>query len=299
MSEVDHRTIIARLSDQERALLTRRSDGPGLRQAGLHLGAIAACALYIGLQAPFWPVVVPMQGVLIVFLFCALHEAVHNTPFRADRLNAALARIAGTLVLVPPLWFRYFHFAHHRHTNDPEHDPELTAPKPRTLPHYLVHLSGLPTWRSNAAKLVSNACGRDPGAYVPVRARAKVVAEARWMLAFYAGLAALSIAAGSAFLVWAWVVPALVGQPFLRAYLLAEHARCPTVANMLHNSRTTFTNRLMRRLAWNMPFHAEHHAFPAVPFHLLPRFHAHTREHLKVTARGYHRFHAGFVATLQ
>ena len=23
-------------------------------------------------------------------------------------------------------------------------------------------------------------------------------------------------------------------------------------------------------LAWNMPYHAEHHAFPAVPFHNLP-----------------------------
>ena len=79
----------------------------------------------------------------------------------------------------------------------------------------------------------------------------------------------------------------LLGQPFLRAYLLAEHARCPHVANMLENTRTTFTTALVRLIAWNMPFHAEHHAYPAVPFHKLPRFHEFVRQHLRTTERGY------------
>ena len=83
-----------------------------------------------------------------------------------------------------------------------------------------------------------------------------------------------SVALSSPALLWVWIVPILLGQPFLRAYLLAEHARCPHVANMLENTRTTFTTALVRLIAWNMPFHAEHHAYPAVPFHKLPRFHA-------------------------
>ena len=33
-----------------------------------------------------------------------------------------------------------------------------------------------------------------------------------------------------------WIIPALLGQPFLRAFLLAEHAACPAVSNMLENS---------------------------------------------------------------
>lgn len=28
-----------------------------------------------------------------------------------------------------------------------------------------------------------------------------------------------------------------------------------------------------RKLAWNMPYHAEHHAWPSVPFHFLPFVH--------------------------
>ncbi len=46
----------------------------------------------------------------------------------------------------------------------------------------------------------------------------------------------------------------------------------------------------MRFLAWNMPYHVEHHVYPQVPFHRLPELHRMMRDALKVTADGY----AGF-----
>ena len=116
------------------------------------------------------------------------------------------------------------------------------------------------------------------------------------MIAAYATLTAASAATGSTALLWFWIIPALLGQPFLRLYLLAEHARCPHVANMLANTRTTFTNRLVRWLAWNMPYHAEHHAYPAVPFHQLPALHDIARRHLLVTENGYARFNRRYLA---
>jgi fatty acid desaturase len=100
-------------------------------------------------------------------------------------------------------------------------------------------------------------------------------------------------------LLWVWIVPALIGQPFLRLYLLAEHGRCPFVANMLENTRTTATTWVVRKLAWNMPYHAEHHSYPAVPFHKLPEFHAIVEAHLKETENGYVRFNAKYVAALK
>lgn len=42
---------------------------------------------------------------------------------------------------------------------------------------------------------------------------------------------------------------------------------------MFLNTRTTLTTRVVRFLAWNMPYHAEHHAMPSVPFHKLPVLH--------------------------
>jgi len=88
-----------------------------------------------------------------------------------------------------------------------------------------------------------------------------------------------------------WVIPALLGQPWLRLYLLAEHTGCPAVADMFRNTRTTLTIPLLRWLAWNMPYHAEHHVAAAVPFHQLPALHRLLRERIVVLTPGYLAFH--------
>jgi fatty acid desaturase len=46
-----------------------------------------------------------------------------------------------------------------------------------------------------------------------------------------------------------------------------------STAIFLTNTRTTLANFPIRLLMWNMPFHAEHQLFPAVPFHRLPALH--------------------------
>lgn len=298
-ARLDHRQLLAALSREQRRALTEKSDRPGIVRLCVHFGSIAGLGLLIAARAPLWPVLVPIQGILIVFLFTLEHETIHGTAFRTGWLNQRVAQICGFLIAIPATWFRYFHFAHHRHTQDPRRDPELAAPKPESLGGYVVHVSGLPLWWSLAITLARNAAGRVDGDFVPGNARGRVVREARVTLALYGLLAGLSIAAGSDVFLFIWVIPAVVGQPFLRLYLLAEHGRCPFVANMLENTRTTYTNRLVRWIAWNMPYHAEHHAYPAVPFHKLPHFHALARAHLKVTENGYRRFHARYVGGLR
>ncbi|MFN3641408.1 MAG: fatty acid desaturase [Gemmobacter sp.] len=290
MERGDHRAFLAALPAGVRAGLVATADGPGLRRAGGHLGAIAGLGVLIAAGVPGWWLLLVSQGVLVVFLFTALHEASHRTPFATRWMNDALAALAGFLLLLPPEWFRAYHFAHHRFTQDPLRDPELASPKPATRAALLWHCTGLPTWAGAIRVLLRNAARGAPEDFVPPRLAGRMRAEARAMLALYAALAGVSVAAGSAVLVWVWVVPALLGQPFLRVYLLAEHGRCAFVADMFENTRTTFTSRLVRWLAWNMPYHAEHHAFPAVPFHRLPALHALARGHLKVTAPGYRAF---------
>lgn len=299
MTDIDHRAVIAGLSPADRAALTSRSDGPGLWRITVHFGAIVAIGAAIAVGVPFWPLLLVPQGVLIVFLFTALHETIHETAFSSSWLNRAVATICGFLILLPPAWFRYFHFAHHRFTQDPDNDPELMAPKPATLAQYLIYLSGARYWSGMAATLARNALGTNDDPFVPPKGRDKVIREARAFLALYAVLLGVSVAGSFTFLWWVWALPAILGQPFLRAYLLAEHARCPEVANMLQNTRTTYTTAFIRLIAWNMPYHAEHHAYPAVPFHKLPRFNGIVREHLRSTENGYARFHRKYVGTLE
>lgn len=295
---MDPKAVVSNLNKENRLHLTALSDRPGLIRLAQYLLAIGLCGWLIATSAPGWQLVVFVQGILLVFLFTLNHEAAHRTPFKSVWINKAVSWACGLVLILPPEWFRYFHFAHHRFTQDPDNDPELASPKPQTLWQYLVHVSGFPVWRGQIVTTLKNAVRVNHEAFVPDRGRAKVMREARIMCAVYAGLLAGSIAAGSALLVWIWLLPMLAGQPFLRLYLLAEHGRCPYVANMLENSRTTFTTSLVRWLAWNMPYHAEHHAYPAVPFHKLPEFHEITAQHLKVTQNGYVRFNVDYVKGL-
>jgi fatty acid desaturase len=299
MNGMDHRTIIASLTPEQRDRLTEKSDRAGLAQLAVHWGLIVLLGIAIAVRVPFWWLLLLPQGIFIVFLFTLLHEAVHLTPFRSAWLNALAARVSGFLILLPSDWFRYFHFAHHRYTQDPENDPELATPKPETLSQYIVHVSGIPVWWSAIKGLFINAADRNRAPYIPPKGYSKVKTEARIMLALYLLLALVSVYFESVLLFWTWVLPALIGEPFLRLYLLAEHGRCPFVANMLENTRTTKTTWLVRKLAWNMPYHAEHHSYPGVPFHRLPEFHAIVESHLKEVEDGYVRFNAKYVEGLR
>ncbi|MCG8598177.1 MAG: fatty acid desaturase [Kiloniellales bacterium] len=278
--------------------LSRRSDVRGLLRFGEHLLLLAGTTTLV-LLAEGGPWLVPallLQGTAIVFLFCAAHEAIHRTAFRTRALNDAVAWICGLAILLPPAHFRAFHLAHHRYTQDPARDPELTEPKPRSLGAYLRHLSGLAYWRGQIAALLRHASGRVEETYVRRQDRGKVVREARLFLAVYAGVAGLSLWASSALAMLVWVVPVLLGQPVLRAFLLAEHHGCPENGDMMLNSRTTRSNAVLRWLAWNMPFHGAHHAYPALPFFALPAAQKILSNRARTQASGYLAFHRDVVA---
>jgi fatty acid desaturase len=276
-----------------RAELPNPSDCAGLAHLAGHAALLAGTAVLIAMSrgtALLLPALV-LHGIVLVFLFAPLHESVHRTAFRSRRLNDAVAWVCGLLLLLPPNWFRAFHFAHHRHTQIEGLDPELEAKRVETWPDYLIHLSGWRYWKSAVALLLRNASGRAAAPFVSPRLEPRLVREARIMLAVYASVAVLSLAFRSDAALLYWVLPAILGQPFLRSYLLAEHTGLPFVENFWENTRTTLTGLPVRFLAWNMPFHAEHHADPAVPFHALPDLHRRERAKLKAVSPGYAAFH--------
>ena len=84
-----------------------------------------------------------------------------------------------------------------------------------------------------------------------------------------------------------------------RPCLLAEHGRVRFAADMFDNTRTTHTNAIVRFLAWNMPYHVEHHVFPQVPFYLLPDFHRLIREKILHSSDGYAAFAREYAAEFE
>lgn len=269
--------------------LMARADAPGLARAAWHLGAllVTGTAVWMLRRTPWVVPLIVLHGYALAFLFCPFHECAHRTAFRSHWLNVALGTLAGLISFWPYQNYRVFHWAHHRHTQDPARDPELYFPKPATLGTYLFVLTGIPNLRRRLTDLVTLARGRADKPWMNEADRRALIVEARAYLAVYAAIAATSIWAGSAAALWLWIVPWMVGQAFLRPYLLAEHTACPETRDCLTNTRTTLTVPLVRLFAWNMPYHAEHHAYPAVPFHALPRLHDHVRARVANVEPGY------------
>ena len=126
-----------------------------------------------------WWLLLPVQGIAIIFLFTLEHECTHRTPFAHPRINEWVGRGCGFLLLLPFDWFRYFHLAHHRWTNLPGKDPELDSDKPATRRGWWLHVCGLPYWAGMARQTFDLALGRGSAPYLPTPALPRIYAEAR------------------------------------------------------------------------------------------------------------------------
>ncbi len=290
------------LSGTDLRSLSARSDRHGAVQLGVHLLLIIAGGWLVANSGP-WTLLPAMLllGIAQAALFAPIHETMHLTAFASRRANA----VVGWLCACPSLlnWHFYlaFHLAHHRHTQDPARDPELAVLPPSTLDAYALRVLALPYWRTRLTVLRAGWRG-DLSAYpyIAPRAAPKVIRSLRLMSVFMLACAALSMATVGW---WAplafWIGPQLLGQPFLRLYLLTEHTECTMDGNGLTNTRTTLTNGLVRLVMWNMSFHAEHHLYPSIPFHRLPAAHQVIRGRLGVLQDGYARWHVGFLRSLR
>jgi fatty acid desaturase len=289
------------LSNQELRTLIGRSDRLGWQRLGLHIVLLAAAGWLVAVSSG-WMVVpaVFVLGLVQVALFAPAHETMHQTAFASRRANA----IVGWLTSCPSLlnWHFYtaYHLAHHRHTQVPGQDPELMTPPPVSVGGYALRVLGIPFWTLRL-RVMWDCWRRDLTAYPFVSAAAapKIIRSVRWMTVLMLGGAA-----GSALVFgWAtpllyWIGPQLLGQPPLRAYLLVEHTGCTEDPNGLTNTRTTLTWAPVRLLMWDMPYHAEHHLFPSIPFHRLADAHALLRAKLGFVQPGYVRWNVGFVRSL-
>jgi fatty acid desaturase len=270
--------------------MARRSDLRGAVQFAVHLGCVAATGAVVWLALPFWYLLIPamlLHGVTLVTMFAPMHECVHRTAFASPVANDAVGWVAGVLGFYNSTYYRYFHAWHHRYTQDPARDPELMFPKASSRLEYWKEITGLQFWYRRAIDYPRLALGRTDGLpFVPASARRAIAISMSFQLLIYLA-AAVSIAMGFSAALYFWFLPVLLAQPLLRALLITEHTGCSQDQNGITNTRTTLAMVPIRLLMWNMPYHAEHHLFPAVPFHLLPALHLTLRDRLRHVAPGY------------
>jgi fatty acid desaturase len=273
--------------------LSARSDARGTLQLSFHAALLCATGVLIrSTGGAMLALALLLHGVVLNCLFCALHESVHGTAFASRRLNQAVSSLCGWILLLPAHYFRLFHFAHHQYTQQPDQDPELAIAKPASIAGYAWHVSGLPNWH-NRLKITSRHAllGHVNQPFVPSGKHRAIVREARLLWAGYLAAFVASIILRRTELLMYWLIPLILGQPFLRMFLLAEHTGCDLGDDGYTNTRTTRTNLVVRLLTWRMSFHIEHHLHPSVPFFRLSAVRSSMAVRLPSPTPGYVAFH--------
>ena len=274
--------------------LSARSNLRGAAQSLTHYGLIVLVGALIwkvvSSYGALWALpLMPVQGYLVAFLFMAVHETAHKTAFKSRGLNLAVGYLSGFIIGLPYEYYCLFHWDHHRYTQDLDKDPELiVGVKPKSDAQLAIAFSGLLQVVGRLWLMLGHAVsGKVIVPWIPETRRATIVTEARVYLGFYVLLLALSLWFASTLLLWVWIVPLMIGQFFLRPYLYAEHTGCERTRSAFENTRTTYTGTIVKWLAWNMPYHVEHHAYPSIPFHALPKLNEIVDGEIVYRGRGY------------
>jgi fatty acid desaturase len=261
--------------------LMRRDDRPAIRDTLIWFAALIVSG---GLGVWFWGswAAAPFFLVYGVLYGSASdsrwHECGHRTAFKTKWMNDAVYQVACFMVLREPEIWRWSHTRHHTDTIIVGRDPEIITPRPPDILSLLLNIFSLKTAVIFVHKLILHASGRltdDESTFVPASERATVYRTARIYLAIYAFVIAACVYFRS-------ILPAmLIGLPsryggWLQLYFgCTQHlGLAEDVLDHRLNSRTIYMNPIFRFLYWNMNYHVEHHLFPLIPYHALPKLHA-------------------------
>ncbi len=173
--------------------LSARSDLQGFVRTASHYGVIAVLAALIWLVSSrygaAWALpLTAVQGYFVAFLFMAVHETAHKTAFLNRTVNLAVGHLSGFAIGLPYEYYCLFHWDHHRHTQDPEKDPELlVGPVPTSDTHLAIAYSGLLQVAVRVRLMFRHALtGQVAAPWIPAHKSSMVVTEARLYVAGYA-----------------------------------------------------------------------------------------------------------------
>jgi fatty acid desaturase len=260
--------------------LMKRSDQPAIRDTLIWIGALLLSG---GLGVYFWGTwaAVPFFAIYGVLYGSASdsrwHECGHGTAFRTAWMNDAVYYLASFMIMRNPVTWRWSHTRHHTDTIIVGHDPEIVAMRPADLVKLGLNLVGIPDAIAFFKELFLNAAGKmspQTASFIPTHERPKVFLIARIWLAIYVGVVVACVATAS-------ILPAmLIGLPrlygcwhMLMTGIMQHLGLAENVLDHRLNSRTVMINPISRFIYWNMNYHVEHHMFPMVPYHALPRLH--------------------------
>jgi Na+-transporting NADH:ubiquinone oxidoreductase subunit F len=266
--------------DKMRDLLERR-DGPAIRDTLLWFALLAffgGCGYLLWGSA--WAIVpFAIYGILYASVSDSRwHETSHGTAFKTDWMNNALYELASFMVLRESVPWRWSHTRHHSDTLVVGRDPEIAVKRPPNL--FLMalgffNINNLIRYVRTVALHCSGRINPEEATYIPKSEYGKVFVRARLYVVIYAAVVALAVWSRSVLPLMYVGLVSFYGDWLTVIYGLTQHAGlAENVLDHRLNCRTVYMNPLNRFLYWNMGYHVEHHMFPLVPYHALPKLHA-------------------------
>ena len=288
--------------------LQQRNDLTSSVRLTLHLGAFILLFITV-INVSALPILALPLSIALAWVWAGLfgpfHECLHRTAFRTPRGNDIGAWLTGIPFMIAPAVYRTFHFEHHRHTQDPKKDPELSS---NVLNQYWP--TGLRNWLQMAAAIAIIKFKLIPligfsvkpesewetfALWAPhIADRPGLVRECRVILAIwviFVVCALLWIPGGGWLLFAAWL-----SNAFQSLWTASEHTGLPLEGSILARTRTVLSHPFVRWWQWNMSYHAEHHAWPSIPWHHLPAAHAEVSGQLESLVPGYVALHRNIIA---
>ena len=269
--------------------LMQRSDQPAIRDTVILYGcmiafAAAGIALWPSLWSiPFWLAYGVLYGSASDSRW---HEASHGTAFKTPWMNTLVYEIASFMIMRNSATWRWSHARHHTDTYIVGRDPEIAIMRPPAFARLLLAFIGVPDVISFFPRLVYNAViGVHPTekTFVPESEWHKVVRVARISLAIYAATLGLAFWMHSVLPLMVIGLPRMYGAwHFIMTGLLQHGGLADNVIDHRLNSRTVYMNPISRFIYWNMNYHVEHHMFPMVPYHALPKLHELIKDDLPI-----------------
>ena len=295
----EHRSLLDR--NLLRAL-QQRQDLPSIIRLTLHVSAFLLCAYGVLLVTPYSHFAAGLLSIVLgaiwASLFGPFHECTHQTAFKSPWLNSLGAWLSGFPFGMAPAVYRAFHFDHHRYTQYVDKDPELLflggqpVSWPTQLKNWLLMISGWGLIQFKTGTLV-----RFPflayekwesfAPWAPLDQRPTLAWQSGVIALFWVGLI-VAACIGPAGMGWV-LFAALIGHAFQAMWVTTEHTGLPNEGSILARTRTMQTSPFFSWWLWNMNYHAEHHAWPAIPWYRLPAIHQEVAQHLEATERGYAR----------
>jgi fatty acid desaturase len=260
--------------------LMQRSDGPATRDTIIW---IAALLISGGLGAYFWGTwwCVPFFIVYGVLYGAAAdsrwHECGHGTAFKTQWKNDLVYQFACFLLVRNPTVWRWSHSRHHTDTIIVGRDPEIITKRPPEIIKVMLNFFGIlmvpQAWWAMLRYATGNLTASEKD-FIVASEQPKVAYVARIWVAIYVVVIGLALYSQSFLPLMLVGLPSMYGAWHMLLTGLTQHiGLAEDVLDHRLNCRTMYINPFSRFVYWNMNYHVEHHMFPMVPYHQLPKLH--------------------------